>query len=78
MGFKKAPITEIKSEHLCAVIEDIKKKAASKNNALLLAYEYVTHRYYGSRIKTVFNFWRAFGSYENKSPGFLPCNMQKR
>ncbi len=78
MGFKKARITETESIHLRTVVADIKQNAVSKIEALHLAYEYVTHRYYGSRIKTVLNFWRAFGSCEHKSPGFLPCNMQNQ
>lgn len=78
MGFRKTPIAESLPAHLQSVIDDIKASSSNQTEALRLSYNYVVQQYYGGRIKTVLNFWRAFGSYENKSPGFLPCNMQNQ
>lgn len=78
MGFKKTPITDSLPEHLKVAIEEVKTNSQTQRDALQHAYAYIVQRYHGNRVRTVLNFWRAFGTYENKSPGFLPCNMQNQ
>ncbi|PCH91951.1 hypothetical protein COB80_01155 [Candidatus Kaiserbacteria bacterium] len=58
------------------VILKYNKEAATNEEFLGLAYGYVTEKYYGSRLKTITEFWRAFGDILVKSPGFLPCTGQ--
>jgi len=76
MGFRKAKIADPVPIHLQEAIQNIKSQSSNQADALRFSYEYVVRTYYGNRIKTVSNFWRAFGRYDNKTAGFLPCNMQ--
>lgn len=78
MGFKKTRIVESVPEYLSEAIEEIKANSSTQADALRHSYDYVVQKYYGNRMRTVLNFWRAFGSFENKSAGFLPCNMQNQ
>ncbi|MCA9361159.1 hypothetical protein KC845_01230 [Candidatus Kaiserbacteria bacterium] len=76
MGFKKSSLPKKIPNDLQSTINELNLNSKNKKEFLDNAYKYVTSQYYGSRIKTVFYFWRAFGNPLYKSPGFLQCNGQ--
>lgn len=76
LGFKKTKIPENIPEDLKVKISELSSQSSTNKKFLELSYEFLTKKYQGSRIKTITQFWKAFGSVFNKQSGFLPCNMQ--
>lgn len=76
LGFSKMAIREHISKALEQEIAEMNKSAKDNKDFLKLAYEHVTDRYSGGRLKTLTQFHRAFGDLLEKSPGFLPCTAQ--
>jgi hypothetical protein len=76
LGFSREPIPESIPQELKEMIDLYHQSSKDNFEFLQQAYKYVTSKYTGSRGKTIFQFWRAFGDVYTKSEGFLPCNGQ--
>lgn len=76
LGFSKEPIPESLPLDLQQKISEFNQTANDNGGFLQLAYTYVTSKYSGSRLKTITQFYRAFGNTFEKSSGFLPCTGQ--
>jgi hypothetical protein len=76
LGFFKKPIGVQLPQSLEAAIEECKINAQNNSEFLKLAYEYVTQKYTGSRIKTITQWQKAFADPYTSSSGFLPCTGQ--
>lgn len=75
-GFRKEPLPESVPEPFMETIRKIDAESADNSDFLRRCYEFVTSIYYGSRIKTVTHFWKAFSDPVNQAPGFMPCTNQ--
>jgi hypothetical protein len=76
LGFKKEVIPATIPDNIQTKITELSRMAKTDAEFLNLVYEFVTTTYRGSRLKTLTQFWRAFGDMYNKQPGFLPCTGQ--
>ncbi len=76
LGFRRVPIPESIPAELTTIISDLHQKATSNMEFLTLSYDYVTSKYTGNRLKTITEFWRAFGNVYDTPPGFLHCTGQ--
>jgi len=74
--FSKEPIPDKVPKELEVFITEL-KKCSSKEDCLKAAYEYVTSRWHGERVKTYLFSYRLFSCNINKiikTRGFLHCN----
>jgi hypothetical protein len=76
LGFSKESIPEIIPVDLEQKITELHQTAKNNTEFIELAYSYVTNKYTGSRLKTITQFWKAFGNVFDKPAGFLPCTGQ--
>ena len=76
LGFRREPIPGRLPELLAQKIASLDAAAADNLGFLRMSYKFVTSRYTGGRMKTIFMPWRAFGDVYTKTPGFLACNGQ--
>lgn len=73
LGFRKSDLPKSIPRDFQSKIEELDRK--SKTNLIYLknAYEFLTIRFHGSRVKTLTRFWYAFGDVFRFKSGFLPC-----
>lgn len=76
LGFVKKTIPEQIPRSLEVVINTYTTTAKTNLEFLELAYQYVTQRHTGSRVKTVTQWYKAFVDIYTQNPGFLPCTGQ--
>ncbi|MES2224040.1 MAG: hypothetical protein V4469_03880 [Patescibacteria group bacterium] len=76
LGFSKVAVPDSIPSELNSKITEYNQISKTDNEFLRNCYGYVTTKYKGSRIKTITEFWSAFGDTLNKSEGFLPCTNQ--
>jgi hypothetical protein len=75
-GFVREKIPAAIPVELQSKIEEINSSSKDDTDFLQKSYAYITQKYTGSRLKTVTQFWQAFGDVYKKDPGFLPCTGQ--
>jgi len=74
-GFQKSPVPRPLPERVKRVVGEM-STGEGQREILEHTYRWVTTAYYGSRIQTVTNFWRAFQKPWEIESGFLPCTGQ--
>jgi len=72
----KLTLPESLPQPIAEIVSQIKFNNLSKEEALKIAYDFVTTNYKGSRIKTVTEFWKALINPLSIKSGFMHCTGQ--
>ncbi len=75
-GFQKSELPDETPQQLQDVMLRLERETEGQRAFLEGVYQHITKHYYGSRIRTITNFWRAFIEPWRIESGFMPCTGQ--
>jgi hypothetical protein len=75
LGFKKAPLPKTLPADFEQAIDELNKKSKTNEEFLHNAYDFITKKYHGARMRTLTDWEYSFKHPFSHKPGYIPCTI---